>query len=136
METQGKFSVLATKAVETQGKGSVFAAKAVETQGKGVVFAAKAVETQGKRCCRYRGELLAGGDLKLALQAEGGRQRELDDVLDRSAEFLAPEGSDKGGGRSRKGSERAVEGQGEAARRAVEGQGKAMRTQWKVRERQ
>ena len=35
METQGKSSVFAMKAVETQGKGGVFATRAVETQGEG-----------------------------------------------------------------------------------------------------
>ena len=48
METQGKGTVTAAKAVERQGKGTVTAAKAVERQGKGTVSAAKAVERQGK----------------------------------------------------------------------------------------
>ena len=81
MDRKAKGAVLATKAVatqgrvETQGKGTVLATKAAERHAKGSVFATKVVKTKGKgrylgpRRGREGGVAAGGGGAEVTLVA-------------------------------------------------------------------
>ena len=123
---EGKGAALATQAVETQDEASTFAAEAVETQGKDSALATQAAETQGK------GSVLPGrppsrrgsGWRRSHRRTPRGRGR-FECGTCRRRQWKVKERQCRGSGRSRKGSEK-----------AVECEGKAVRRRWKVNERQ